>query len=369
MPPHKLNQYLIESKININIDCKSIDYLVMGNGAADLDSMASSIAYAYFLNVREGDRIVVPVIPILRADFKLRSEAVYVFDRAGIDPKNLIFMDDINFEEVVKRADGLVLVDQNQLPDLLSHLEDKVAIILDHHRNKDLYPNAVKRLIEPVGSTATLVGEELIAHCPNIIDEHLALLLWGTILLDTVNLDHKAGRVTSRDEQTASVLLRSCPVIDQTEYFNKIQAAKFTTAGLKSFDLLRKDYKGFKSGSRSWGISSVMLSLTKWSERDTELCLAFESHAQKHNLDLLVSMNAYGSPLFSRDLALFYTDRDLHDKLINFLQRKELDLTPLIIRGQSPCRRGKISFYRQGFLRISRKKLTPLLDDYFLEIS
>jgi exopolyphosphatase len=373
MSPHKLNRYLIESRTNINIDFnfnfKSIDYLVMGNEAADLDSMASSIAYAYILNAMESDGIVVPIMPIVRADFKLRSEAVYVFNRAGIDLNNLIFMDDINFETVVKRAAGLVLVDHNKLPDRLLHLQKKVAIILDHHRNKGLYHNAVKRVIEPVGSTATLVGEELIAHCPNIIDEHLALLLWGTILLDTVNLDPAAGRVTPRDEQTASFLMRSCPVVEQAEYFNKIQTAKFNTANLKTFDLLRKDYKESKSNKISWGIASVTLPLTQWSKRDTELCLEFESHAQRRNLDLLISMNAYKAPGFSRDLVVFCTDKDLHDWLIDFLQKKELELTPLIIRGQRPCRRGKISFYRQGNLGISRKKLTPMLDDYFLEIS
>jgi exopolyphosphatase len=336
----------------------------MGAEAADLDSMASSIAYAYFLNAVENDRVIVPLIPIVRDDFKLRTEAAYVFDRAGINIKSLIFLDDIDFKTVVKRVVGLVLVDHNQLPDPLSHLQDKVAVILDHHRNQGLYPHAVKRVIEPVGSTATLVGEELIAHCPNIIDGHLALLLWGTILLDTVNLDHGACRVTSRDEQTASVLMGLCPV-DQTEYFGKIQAARFNNALLSTFDLLRKDYKEFKSGRISWGIASVLLPLDQWGKRDTELCLGFEDYLHRRNLNLLISMNAYRTPRFSRDLAVYSTAKALPGKLIDFLQNKGLDLTPHSTMNQKPCHRGKISFYRQGNLEISRKKLTPLLDDYF----
>lgn len=365
MPSHKLNRYLLESKNDIN--SKSIDYLVVGAEAADLDSMASSIAYAYFLSAMENDRVIVPLMPIVRADFKLRTEAVYVFDRAGIDLTNLIFLDDIDFETLVKRAGGLVLVDHNQLPDPLSHLENKVAIILDHHRDQGQYLHAVMRAIEPVGSTATLVGEELIAHCPNIVDRHLALLLWGTILLDTVNLDHGAGRVTPRDEQTASVLMGFCPIDqNQTEYFHGIQAAKFNTSPLSTFDLLRKDYKEFKSGRISWGIASVLLSLTQWGKMDTELCLGFEACLHRRNLDLLISMNAYRTPGFSRDLAVYCTTEVLHDNLIDFLQNKGLDLTPLSFMDQKPCRQGKISFYRQGNLENSRKKLTPLLDDYFV---
>ncbi len=77
MVRHELNQYLLESKTDINY--KSIDHLVMGNEAADLDSMASAIAYAYLMAAKESDKTIVPVMPIPRADFKPRTEAVYVF--------------------------------------------------------------------------------------------------------------------------------------------------------------------------------------------------------------------------------------------------------------------------------------------------
>ena len=362
MSPHALNRYLIESKTDINY--KSIDYLVMGNEAADLDSMASAIAYAYLLAATESDKTIVPVMPILRTDFKLRTEAVYVFDQAGINFKNLIFMDDMDFETVVERVTGLVLVDHNKLSGSLNQYGDKVAIILDHHRNENLYPHAVKKVIEPVGSTATLVGEELITHCPDFVDTHLALLLCGTILLDTVNLDPAAGRVTPRDEKIAAVLMKSCP-LGQAEYFDKVQQAKFNTADLGTFDLLRKDYKEFKFSKIFCGIASALLPLVQWGAKDTELCLGFESYAHRRNLDLLLSMNAYTDTGFSRDLAIYCKDTDRHDKLIGFLQEKGLDLTPASLRDQKPCLEGKISFHRQGNLAISRKKLSPLLNEYF----
>ncbi len=359
---HALNQYLIESKTDINY--KSIDYLVMGNEAADLDSMASAIAYAYLMAARENDKIIVPVMPILRADFKLRTEAVYVFDQAGIDLNNLVFLDDMKVEEVVKQVTGLVLVDHNKLSGSWDQYGDKVAIILDHHRDENLYPHAGKKVIEPVGSTTTLVGEELINLHPDFIDAHLALLLCGTILLDTVNLDPAAGRVTPKDEEIAGVLMKSCP-LEQEVYFNKVQEAKFNTADLGTFDLLRKDYKEFKFDRTTCGIASALLPMIQWGKKDTELSLGFESYVQRRSLDLLLSMNAYTDPGFNRDLAVYCKDAGLHDKLIGFLQEKGLELTPVSLKDQKPCLEGKISFYRQGNLGISRKKLSPMLDDFF----
>ncbi len=360
MPRHRLNQYLAEAKTYIH--CKSIDYLVLGNEAADLDSMASAIVYAYLMAAQKNDSTILALMPIPRADFKLRSEAVYVFGQAGIDLNNLVFLDELNIEAVMKRVSGLVLVDHNRLSSSMDQYGDKVAIILDHHRDENLYPHASKRVIEPVGSTATLVGEQLITH--DLVDVHLALLLCGTILLDTVNMDPAVGRVTPKDEKIANILMPLCHPGRQL-YFNTIQKAKFNTADLNTFDLLRRDYKKFQFGNILCGIASVPLPLTQWEQKDRALCLEFESYAQNQSLDLLLSMNVHATPGFNRELAVYCTDLYLHDTLIEFLQKKNLELTPLILKNQTSCLKGKISFYRQGNPGISRKKLSPLLDDYF----
>ena len=362
MPANELNRYLKASKTDIHH--KSIDYLVMGNEACDLDSMASAIGYAYLLAATKRDKTIVPVMPIPRGDFSLRTEAVYVFGQAGIDVANLIFIDDMDFESVLKRVVGLVLVDHNQLSGVWTSYGNKVAIILDHHKNEHLYPHAAQKVIAPVGSTATLVGEQWMTHCPDLVDVHLALLLWGTLLLDTVNLDTGAGRVTPRDEKIAAILMKSCP-LGQAQYFEKVQKAKFNTADLGTFDLLRKDYKQFQAGKISWGIASALLPLAQWGEKDRKLCLGFETYAHGRNLDLLFSMNAYTDKGFCREIAIYCKDKGFHEPLIELLQRKQLDLTPICLANQSPCLEGNISFHRQGNRKISRKKLAPLLADYF----
>ncbi|MCG8636468.1 MAG: DHH family phosphoesterase [Desulfobacterales bacterium] len=363
MTGHQLNRYLIQAKADINN--KSIDTLVMGNEAADLDSMASALAYAYILSGCSSEKVIVPLMPIIREGFKLRTEAVYVFDQAGIDLNSLIFLDDINLGRLMEKVTSLALVDHNKLSALYEPYGKKVAIILDHHRDEGLYPQAFKKVIEPVGSCATLVGEELSRCCPELArDAHLATLLWGAILLDTVNLAPDAGRVTPKDEAVSETLTAICP-LERNSYFAAIRKAKFNTNSLGTFDLLRKDYKEFKFSSICCGIASTLLPLALWGEKDPELCLSFETYVKQRSLDILISMNAYTDPEFNRDLAVYCADPDEHEKLIGFLAEKGLDLKTIEPGNQKPCLKGRISFHNQGNPDISRKKLSPMLDDYF----
>ncbi len=97
-----LNHFLFDSKFSLNKKDKVC--FVMGNEAADLDSMASSVVYAYYLQSQNSDEksIYLPLINIPKEDFKLRTEAVYLFTEAGIETDNLIFSDEINIEEISK---------------------------------------------------------------------------------------------------------------------------------------------------------------------------------------------------------------------------------------------------------------------------
>lgn len=333
----------------------------MGNEASDLDSMVSAIALAYIKRAK--DKICLPLMPIVRADYKLRTEAVYLFDRAGIDPDQLVFMDDIDLPDFMKKVNRLALVDHNKLSAPFESYKDKVSIILDHHKDEGLYLQAHPRIIEPVGSCATLVGEILTREYPDLINEQLATLLGGTILLDTINLNPQAGRVTPRDIKTAKDLLEYCP-LDRGPFFKGLQEAKFNTSGLNSHDLLRKDYKSLKSGKLRWGIASVPLSLRAWNEKQPGLCQEFENFARANRLDALISMNAFHDPEFNRELGVYCPDPCFHDRLVRFFQEKDLQLAPLSLGALPACRKGRICFYAQSNKEISRKKLTPFLENY-----
>lgn len=354
----QLDRFLMESKACV--DRSSIDLLVMGNQAADLDSMASALAFACFQAVN-GQEGIVPLMPIARADLKLRTETVFVLEQAKINPDHLVFLDDILLPEFLNRVCRLALVDHNRLSPDFEILEEKVDMILDHHQDQGLYPQSVPRVIEPVGSCATLVGDILIRESPELLETGLSILLGSTILLDTVNLDPIAGRVTPKDTAVAHRLLKDFTP-DLNQYFKKLQDARFKVSDLTTLDLLRKDYKEFQLRGLMWGISSAPLSIAAWQDKDPDFYRGFHTYAQSRKLDVLISMNAYEDNGFKRELGLYCPDPDVHDTLVSVLKKIDPGLTTL---GGMPGFENRIIFFTQADSKMSRKKLVPLLTEAF----
>ena len=335
------------------------DLVVIGNEAADLDSIVSSITYGYLRSLQEPKRVVVPILDIPRADLDLRLDVVYLLREAGIKVEDLVFRDEIAVDALAERA-RLVLVDHNR-PGVHFQLF-QVAGIIDHHHDEGEYPQADPRLIEPVGSTATLVGREFLASGLTV-DQDLALLLVGTILLDTVNLEERAGRVTGTDREVANRLL---PLIqqDRQQLFTAIRQAKFNLLGLSTHDLLRRDYKEYGFAHLRCGISSVPMSMQTWWAMDTNLLKGMEEFASQRGVDIFLSMNNSSIPVFTRELIILWSDVEGEVKLCNWLSRNELVLLPLGLPENAQHRSG-FRMYQQQNVKFSRKKLQPLLTEFF----
>jgi exopolyphosphatase len=359
-----LNSYLFKNKGAL--DSEQNVHFVLGNEASDLDSMASSLLYGYFADQvlpRRDQSIYLPLINIPRADFKLRTEAVYLFAEAGVDLDNLVFADEIDLASLHESGRlHLTLIDHNKLAASQSAYHEVVRAIIDHHQDEGLYPNSEARIIEPVGSAATLVAEKIIAEKPDLIDLGTGTLLLGTILLDTVNLDPKAERVTPKDEEIAAYLLKKT-ARNQQELFDKLQFEKFNVASLATYDLLRKDYKEWQMGPVKCGIGSVLMPLKVWLDNDREIVAGFEKYSAERGLDLLLAMNAYTDPEFHRDLAVYSTDRELREKVVAHLKSEGIGLEtiePGDFKGKD-----RIALFVQKDLSKSRKKLQPILNAFF----
>ncbi len=356
-----LNHYLFDSKFNLNT--KKIIHVVMGNEASDLDSMASSVVYAYFREKsgKNPDEIYLPLINIPAEDFKLRTEAVYLFAEAGIETSNLLFIDEINLKEMHKSGKlKVTLIDHNKLSGSQEYLASSVSEIIDHHKDEEMYPEAEKT-IEPVGSCATLVAEKIKSSGKAVADENTATLLAGTILLDTVNLGKDAGRTTPKDEEIIAYLTSNFK-IDRAKIFDRLQFEKFNTAPLSSYDILRKDYKEWVMEGKKTGFSSALISMENWLKKDPDLLESAEKYYDKNSLDVLFIMIAYTEPKFTRELILFSKDPVLLERLYSFMQEKGGELEPAKIR--VPVDR-KAGFYHQGNVGWSRKKLQPVIQEFF----
>lgn len=345
-----------------------IDILVFGNEAADLDSVVSAIGLAWVLGNGKKPCAALPLIPIKRDDFRLKTESRWMLSQTGIDAETLFFLDDVlPLDTRMSRVRGLALVDHNRLANGFSKYEEKVIFIMDHHEDLKLYPNALGR-IEPVGSCATLVGEDLINGCvggaAGEIPGNLAALLLGAILIDTVNLDPKAGRATPRDYAVAKHL-QSIAGLDTDGFYQGIRAAKSDIRDMDTRDLLRRDCKTFQFNKVTCTVASVPLALEQWMERDMGLASGIETYAREMQADILMTMNTQRIPEFSRGIAVFCKSPVLLTT-ISAMLASNLDLEIISPPQGFDC--GDVHFFRQGNLRLSRKKLEPMLDRYFSKL-
>ena len=335
--------------------------IVMGNEAADLDSIVSAVTYAWFLKITDIDGKYFPLINIPRADFKLRTEAVYLFTEAGVSIDNLLFSEDVDLDKLKAGSNlKLILVDHNKLAASQTGLETVITGIIDHHADEEAYPPATVTDIRPVGSCATIVAESFLKDQKDSIDSSLGSLLLGTILLDTVNLDPEAGRVTDDDSKAAKAII-DIAGLDSKKLFDKLQFEKFNVFSLGSYDLLRKDYKEWQMGSVKLGIGSVLLPARDWAAKDPDLIGELDRYFKERKLDILLSMNSFRSSEFTRQLVVYVPDESLRTKIVAFLEGSDLGLEKLDINSLSEC----CIFYSQKNLDISRKKLQPLLKEFF----
>ncbi len=357
----KLNDFLKTAQADFTPDKDTT--VVIGNEAADLDSMASAVTYAYFLKSTGKAETVVPLINIPLGDFKLRTEAVFLFHEAGIEAENLISVEDVDLDSLYEKGNmHLILTDHNKLGAHQEMFRDAVTEILDHHVDDGDYPGTAKTDIRPVGSTCTLVAEKYLAEAPASIDVSIGTLLLGTILLDTVDLDPEAGRVKDEDKKAAAALIEKTG-LNRKALFETLQFEKFNVSSLGSYDLLRKDYKEWNLNGKMCGIGSVLMSVVDWLEKDKDIVESFDKFLKERKLDLLLSMNAFTKPEFTRNLVVYVPDAALRRSLVAFLEGAGLDLER--IEGGDIKNKDALDIYKQKNLGISRKKLQPLLKEFF----
>ncbi|KAK7019885.1 putative exopolyphosphatase [Favolaschia claudopus] len=242
--------------------------VVMGNEAGDLDSLASSIAYAWMQSEVQKTQFI-PLIQTGRDDFDLRAENLYALKLAGINDLQQQLLSTSDLEGINPfPSNTFALVDHNRLGRSFSeHIPNaKVVAVVDHHEDEHLYEeSADPRKVAPAGSCASHVATLF----PNdaSVPKELATLLLSAILIDTgglvvdgkaIQVDHEAAsflipRSTLSDSMSSSTLcsvspnnpklLADLPSVKQLskELFDK----KTDVSHLGAWDLLRRDYKEY----------------------------------------------------------------------------------------------------------------------------
>lgn len=397
-PTSALNSYLARSHgrlqevVQKGIVCSDGPiHIVLGNEAADPDSCVCAIALAAALDKTLDGPLVVPMISVPRADFKLQLDRVHLLRRAGLigggegplwTPDHVSFSDELSLEKLSADSLNVHLVDHNKLSAPYASIAPCVTSITDHHADEEQYTQTVSasdRLVElGVGSCASLVAERIQAlHAPLLTDPSLCTMLLGAILLDTVNLDPSAKAQKPReapiaDEMllgpAASLLNVAATAEGRAAFFAELLGVKADTALLLRFpmeDLLRQDYKeeqlptGGQGGGVKVGVGSVVLPLPALLSRQPSPDLAREmsAYATARGLQLLLLMSV-DLPARQRYVLLHCDDQLLREEAIRLMD--SLSLTPMAMDAADGGAAGLLAF-EVGNYSVSRKVLMPIL--------
>ncbi|XP_033725960.1 uncharacterized protein LOC117315717 [Pecten maximus] len=341
-------------------------HVVLGNEACDLDSVISAIVYSYFSHktLKEESCLVVPVLNIPRKKYPLRTETTFFLGKQGISADLLTFRDDLDLSNLnsCKRL-VLTLVDHNVLPALDAALEDAVTMVIDHRPRQRPEDDKVCVIIDVVGSCCTLIAEELLINNENFVMDHeVALLLYGTILVDTINQSPAAGKTTPRDTAVIQTLEGWVPNQEGKELYEQIQKAKFNLTGLSNTDILEKDLKIVTGSCCVVAMASVSMEMREFISR-TNSITDCQDFLHDKGAAILVMMTLYqdavGEP--RRQLAVYPSDSDLARQLTSTLENSfdpNLGLLTLPVSHDGIC------CYTQENVKASRKKVLPLVSAF-----
>ncbi|XP_068236710.1 exopolyphosphatase PRUNE1 isoform X2 [Palaemon carinicauda] len=311
---------------------------------------------------------IVPSLNIQQEDYPLKTEVSYWLSKHGVTQEHIIFRNELDLAREKALDVKLTLVDHNVQAINDKDLEPLVVSILDHHKLERPNPENVRDgiRIEMVGSCSTLVAEEVLEKLPDILDNTTASLLYGTIILDTVNLNKEAKRVTAKDIEVCQHLQsRMNFEPNNNDIFKELTAAKSDVSNLTSEELLRKDVKVVEGCDLKIAIPSIPMSVKRYLEQPG-VSETLKHHCAKHDYAVIVIMGiTITEEKVSRDIAVYSVNDELKKKVTHHLQSASdgiLQLEPMDISVECGL------VYIQKNHAASRKVVLPLIREWLCQM-
>ena len=385
--------------------------IVIGNEAADADSLISSITYAFLRQWQALQQpasssspssslpspapalpaLYLPVVPLASIDRRqmyLRRDVELLLKEADLDLTHLIAFDEYVGNDASSSGSHLpgdvVLVDHNVVANVLCGVldldtdrQEEVGIvkeIVDHHKDEGRYMrSAVLRDIAydavsgnaEVASTCTLVAERYLdAANAAALSEDIATLLVAVIAVDSINMDPVAGKGTPRDLRAMTDLTARFPSVDRDRLFALMSNAKLDPPfweSLTARDALEIDYKEFAgttapTGRRGsfretqFGISAVLqVTLPR------HFPLAPSRVVVPHNYALALStIRTHHHTAATQPAAAFLTKPDLPEALSAYFSEpyRNHDLLAVMTFVVKPTPRRELLFFAQTQARM-----------------
>lgn len=264
----------------------------------------------------------------------------------------------------------------------------KIVEIIDHHpiMNRDwLFANhsSLRLTLDPtVGSCTTLVSERLFnIYAEHHVADEILLLIYGTVLLDTICLSEKAKRFTRRDVYLLKKLdtLMGSKRPSRDELYKQLVEVKNTTKELNFEKLMKRDLKVFKdvNGLRV-GIASLFGMAAKEAlglAANINLDVFFQQHKYEAFIIMGLVTDVDHIDSISRDLVVISANENLFQELTTIFEAESSKLDLEIVetnhnniedccirkQEQNPLVFYRARIYLQKNVTSSRKVVAPLV--------
>lgn len=246
---------------------ENLKIYVIGHKSPDTDSVCSAIAWAEYLCSTGYDACAAVA-------GEINPETRFVLDRFGYPAPNIL-------ESATDLA--LVLVDHNESSQMVSDVnKTKIVEVIDHHKINFQWNEPIIFTTQPLGSTATIVSQRLMAS-DFTISANLAGILLSAILSDTVVF--KSPTSTPIDRDVALSLAKIANIQDLQSFGIEIKKQKASIAGLTADQVIHSDFKEFEAGGPlSSGSEARPSGGKKFAIGQIEVVDLAEAQARQHEL-------------------------------------------------------------------------------------
>lgn len=368
-----MNSFLQSCKLLLSNKLRKV--VVIGNESCDLDSVVCTISLAYHLSkfsavipsIAESDEVV-PVLNVSRNDLPLKTEVVYYLQENQITTNDVICNDEIGQIEGTVNT-KFILVDHH-----VSKYHKNVIGVVDHRPfdSDSALNDGIFKTIEQVGSCATLITK-LIQDSGglNVIDDHVLVmlrLLYGAIILDTVNFSKTADKARPLDSEMVRLIEMHLGIENNVEYreqlFNNLVEKRSDISSLDSLQILYKDMKIVSRNGYKIAIPGYPMLVQDYIKLDT-VDQNLRIFAERIGCNVIVLMGMKVNPLdktVKRDLGIINVNsKELYDKVIAMLQNS--NSPDLLLEVLKPTGYSERTFYHQGNIKASRKQILPLINE------
>ncbi|XP_069613695.1 protein prune homolog 2-like [Ranitomeya imitator] len=158
-------------------------HAVIGNKSCDLDTITSSLAYAYYLDkITSPSVLCLPVLNATRLEFDFYSETRFILEELDIPESCLIFKDEIDLQRLNDEDRlSVTLVNFSAFTSEDESLE--ASVIKAINPEKQYYGNR-----EFHDSSSVLVAKEILEEAPELLTPQLAHLL--RVILESLTVIH-----------------------------------------------------------------------------------------------------------------------------------------------------------------------------------